>query len=306
MPCYYPLHAYRAKSKDVQKTEIAFRRLDSWRGQRLELPCGQCIGCRLEKARQWATRCVHEASLYEDNCFITLTYNDENLPKDGSLCLRDFQLFMKRLRKSSEKSIRYFHCGEYGEENTNRPHYHALLFNYDFSDKQPFSKRNGYQTYTSNTLSELWRKGHALTGSLTFESAGYVARYTLKKVTGKDSGDYYGVMQPPYATMSRRPGIGKGWFDKYSGDVYPIDRVIVNGVHTRPPRYYDNLLGKKDASTLAILKIKRENLNEKFVEDVVDGVTIQVSDSDGKRLVEKEKTKIGQIKLLNRHKDGVI
>lgn len=304
MPCYHPLHAFKAKSEDKQKTLITFKRSESWRGEKIELRCGQCIGCRLDRAKMWAVRCVHEASLYEDNCFVTLTYDDKNLPKNGSLCLRDFQLFMKKLRKKfKDRKISFFHCGEYGEW-FQRPHYHALLFNIDFKDKKPFSKKNGYWVYTSDTLSELWTKGFSLVGALSFETADYVARYSLKKITGEKAKDHYGVMAPEYATMSRRPGIGKKWFAKYSGDVYPVDRVIIDGRNTRPPRYYDDLLSRSDPSTLALLKIKREK-NERFVEDVYRGRVIRVSDSCDVRLIEKEKTKIGQVNLLSRHKDGV-
>lgn len=305
MPCYHPLHAFKGKSEDKQKTLVTFKRSDSWKGERIELPCGQCIGCRLERARMWAVRCVHEASLHEENCFITLTYDNEHLPENGSLCIRDFQLFMKKLRKSSEKKIRYFHCGEYGETFA-RPHYHALLFGYDFKDKKYFSERNGNVTYISNKLSELWEKGFTTVAGVSFESAGYVARYSLKKVSGKNSEDHYGIMQPEYCTMSRRPGIGRGWYSKYSGDVHTLDRVIINGVATRPPRYYDNILGKQDPSALALLKIEREK-NEKFVvTDRKNGRDIVESDSCDRRLVEKEKTKMSQIgTLISRHKDGV-
>lgn len=303
MPCYFPLHAYKGKSKDVQKTQVVFKRADSWKGERLELPCGQCIGCRLERARMWAVRCVHEASMYEDNCFITLTYDDDHLPENGSLCLRDWQLFMKRLRKQYGSGIRYFHCGEYGESFA-RPHYHALLFNHDFKDKKYFSERNGNRTYTSDELSSLWDKGFSTVAGVSFESAGYVARYSLKKVTGKRADEFYGPMAPEYATMSRRPGIGKKWFDTYRGDVYPVDRVVINGTNSRPPRFYDNLLSKVDPSTLALLKIKREG-NERFVTDIEGGKEIIVSDSSDRRLIEKEKTKQGQLRSLIRHKDGV-
>lgn len=305
MPCYHPLHAYRGKSKDVQKTLIAFKRSDSWRGERIELPCGQCIGCRLERARMWAVRCVHEASLYEKNCFITLTYDKKYLPENGSLCLEHFQKFMKRLRKRYGSGIRYFHCGEYGDENR-RPHYHALLFNHDFMDKTFFSERNGYKAYTSQELSELWQKGFTVVADVSFESAGYVARYSMKKITGEKAKVHYGDLHAEYATMSRRPGIGKNWYLKYAGDVYPNDRVIINGTHTRPPRYYDDLLGKADPSTLALIKIEREKDAQKYVQtDTINGKPIFESDSSDSRLIEKEKTKLGQISLLNRHKDGV-
>lgn len=302
MPCYFPLKAFKAKSKDPQKTAITFRRTESWKGIEISLPCGQCIGCRLERSRQWAVRCVHEASLYERNCFLTLTYDQVHLPSSGSLQLEDFQLFMKRLRKkygsSKENPIRFFHCGEYGE-NLGRPHYHALLFNHDFDDKKYFSERNGNKVWTSDQLSNLWPLGFSLIGEVTFESAAYVARYVMKKVTGDKSDIHYNGMKPEYITMSRRPGIGKGWYEKYKTDVYPHDRVVIRGVKTRPPRFYDDQLGKSDPSTLALLKINREN-NEKYVTDVYNGRVITESDSSARRLAVKCEVKIAEIKNLKR------
>lgn len=303
MACYFPLNAYKAKAKDPSKIEITFHRSKSWRGQEIRLPCGQCIGCRLERARQWAVRCVHEASLHEKNCFLTLTYNQENLPEGQSLCLDHFQKFMKRLRRKYGSGIRFFHCGEYGDE-LGRPHYHALLFNFDFDDKKYWSEKNGNKVYTSESLSTLWPYGFGVIGDVTFESAGYVARYALKKVTGASAPSYYGDKKPPYVTMSRRPGIGYEWFNKYRGDVYPLDRVIVRGVSGKAPRYYDGLLQKSDPALLAWLKIEREK-NEKFVGDVVNGKHIIVSDSSDRRLIVKNEYKESQIKTLSRHKDGV-
>lgn len=300
MPCYFPLRAYKGKSEDGCKIRVVFRRPESWRGESLSLPCGQCVGCRLERSRQWATRCVHEASLYEDNCFVTLTYDDEHLPKDGGLVLEDFQLFMKRLRKKYGKGVRYYHCGEYGEQ-FKRPHYHALLFNHDFRDKKFFSERNGNRVFTSDTLSGLWKKGFSVIGDVTFESAAYVARYVMKKVTGGPAKEFYGERRPEYSTMSRRPGIGKAWFDKYRGDVYPADRVIIRGAISRPPRFYDTQLGKVDASSLALLKIEREKNSWKFVEDYLsNGKRILVPDNCDSRLRVKEVVKRAQIATLRR------
>lgn len=303
MSCYFPLNAYKAKSNDSSKITIVFSRPQSWRGEVLKLPCGQCVGCRLERSRQWAVRCVHEASLYDKNCFLTLTYNQEHLPQDGSLHLDHFQLFMKRLRKKFGSGIRFFHCGEYGEKFV-RPHYHALLFNHDFDDKRFFSERNGNKIFTSDILSSLWTNGFSVIGDVTFDSAAYVARYVLKKVTGAAAVDHYGSRKPEYITMSRRPGIGKGWFDKFKSDVYPRDSVVVRGHVTRPPRFYDNLFQKIDPSTMALLKIDREK-NERFVTDVYNGLQIVESDSSSRRLFVKNEVKLAQIQSLNRHKDGV-
>jgi hypothetical protein len=305
MPCYSPLHAYKGKSNNAEKIKIVFRRPDSWRGERLDLPCGQCVGCRLERSRQWAVRCMHEASLYPDNSFITLTYSDENLPPRGSLLKSDFQDFMKRLRKSiAPKRVRYYHCGEYGEK-LKRPHYHALLFGHDFEDKKYFSGKADCSLYTSDSLSKLWPFGFSLSGSVSFESAAYVARYVMKKVTGDRSAEHYQGLLPEYTTMSRRPGIGQGWYAKFKTDVYPLDRIAVRGSLTRPPRFYDNLLAREDRSTLELLKINRQKLAVHYVTDVLsNGTVIRVSDQDSKRLLVKEEVKKAQIKNLVRPLEG--
>lgn len=307
MPCYYPIHAFKGKSNDSDKIKIVFKRTDSWRGVQIDLPCGRCTGCRLERARQWAVRCMHEASLYKDNCFITLTYNDSNLPKDNSLDKSHFQLFMKRLRKFSGPGIRYFHCGEYGDKYA-RPHYHALLFNFDFKDRKIYSQKKSYNYYVSETLDKLWNKGFALIGDVTFESASYVARYIMKKVVGDKAESHYQGRNPEYVTMSRGSkklgtgGIGKGWYDKYKSDVFPLDRVVVRGYASRPPRFYDNLLYREDRSTAELIKIQREKKNgSHFVTDVLsDGRVIFVSDSCDSRLRVKETVKLASINQLKR------
>lgn len=302
MPCYFPLHAYKGKSNEADKIKITFRRSDSWRGVKLDLPCGQCVGCRLERSRQWAVRCMHEASLHDDNSFITLTYDDEHLPADRSLHLEDFQLFMKRLRRSLHgKRVRFYHCGEYGED-LGRPHYHALLFGHDFADKKFFSSRGGNNVFVSATLSRLWPFGYSVIGAVTFDSAAYVARYVMKKVTGEKADDHYNGRRPEYVTMSRRPGIGRGWYDKYRFDVYPLDRVVVNGKETRPPRFYDRLLEKDDRSCLEQIKIKREEKSgNHYVDDVLsDGTKIRVSDTCGARLLVKEEVKRAELSTLRR------
>lgn len=281
---------------------IVWKRADSWRGERLELPCGQCVGCRLERSRQWAMRCVHEASLYEDNCFITLTYNNKNLPNGSTLVLEDFQLFMKRLRKkypTPKPGIRFYHCGEYGEE-TSRPHYHALLFNFDFPDKILYKSQESQRTYTSEILDKLWKKGNCLIGSVTFESAAYCARYVLKKITNKktrvdktgktwvSAADHYHGRKPEYTTMSRRPGIGKEWFDKYSAEVYPDDEIIVRGKQMRPPQFYDRILEKMSPEIHSEIKKMR---TKKALRYQTDDVGLRT----------KEIVKIASIRSLKRN-----
>ena len=157
MACYRPLRAYALRNAEG-KMQVSFKRKIGY--EPIWLPCGQCIGCRLERSRQWAMRCMHEAQMYDRNCFVTLTYDDEHLPPNGSLNKRDFQLFMKRLRKRYGSGIRYYQCGEYGEL-LGRPHHHAILFNFDFDDKVLWSVRDGVRLYRSASLEQLWPHGYS-------------------------------------------------------------------------------------------------------------------------------------------------
>ena len=260
MTCYHPLLAYKSEGKVVFNKPFAF-------AKGFNVPCGQCIGCRLNYSRQWAIRIVHEAQMHEENCFITLTFDQANLEKRSnplSLDVSEYQRFMKRLRKKFGSNIRFFHCGEYGDQNK-RPHYHAIIFGMDFKDKVLFSQRDGTKLYTSKVLSELWPYGFSTIGEVTFQSAAYVARYIMKKHKGEGAEDYYTrwcpetgegtPVEPEYCTMSRKPGIGKTWFEKYKTDVYPHDYIVINGHKVKPPRYYDSLLEEEE---LAQLKAKRQ------------------------------------------------
>lgn len=192
--------------------------------------------------------------MHEDNIFITLTYDNEHLREDKSLYYRDFQLFMKRLlvhadRKLDRFGIRFYMCGEYGEQ-FGRPHYHAIMFNYDLPDKKLWKAERGNPLYTSEILTDLWGMGHTSVGGVTFQSAAYVARYIMKKVTGDAAEDHYTwidqetgevhTRRPEFTNMSRRPGIGATWLEKYRRDVFPSDFVVVNGKKVSPPRFYTN------------------------------------------------------------------
>lgn len=265
MPCFKPLQAWRGRKPGPSgKVPVVFKQEDSC-GVSLELPCGQCIGCRLERSRQWAVRIMHEASLHEDNCFLTLTYSDEFVPVTGSLDKRHFQLFCKRLRKA-RGPFRFFHCGEYGDK-LGRPHYHACIFGLDFPDKEYFKLTDaGERIFRSDSLDAFWRLGHCSIGSLTFESAAYVSRYVMKKVTGDAADEHYMRMSdygevinmlPEYVTMSRRPGIAREWFQKFGNEVYPADEVISRGISCRPPRYYDNILEHSEPSVFDAIKRRR-------------------------------------------------
>lgn len=255
-------------------------------GAKQAMPCGRCVGCDLERSRQWAVRCMHEAQMHEDNCFVTLTYDGDHLPPGGSLDREAFPAFIKRLRSSRRwyddhtrqyiyPKIRYFHAGEYGDRN-GRPHYHACLFGVDFPDKYHWTTRGEFPVWRSPTLEKLWPLGQSEIGTVTFESAAYVARYILKKIRGKTEADQaafeaaYGYVdedgalafrEPEYATMSRRPGIGAEWLKRYVDDVYTHDELIMRGEKMRPPRYYDKLLATLDptrAEAVCFARARRE------------------------------------------------
>lgn len=222
----------------------------------LQLRCGRCIGCRRDKLYSWSLRSMHEAQMHDQNCFLTLTYSDANLPEDRSLKIEHWQKFAKRLRKK-HGPFRYLHCGEYGGQ-TLRPHYHALIFGLDFSEdsiQQP-GQRRGHEFRISASLTKLWKYGHHTIGPVNNTTARYVASYTIKKAMGltKDTandrvdsstGECWSV-KPEYATMSRNPGLGASWFEKYHSDVYPSNFVISDGKKATPPIFYDNLLKKQN------------------------------------------------------------
>jgi len=204
-----------------------------------QLPCGKCIECRLDYARQWAVRCVHEAQMHEKNSFITLTYDDEHLG-DGRLHYEDFQKFMKRLRKTQNDPIGVFVTGEYGEK-TKRPHWHAILFNWRPSDlKHKYTNDGGDQVFTSENLERLWPQGNSELGSVTFKSAGYCARYAAKKLVHgyDDSHEFH-----PISKKSSKHAIGKTWLEKYWQDVFLHGSLILSdGTSIGVPRYYEKWL----------------------------------------------------------------
>lgn len=231
----------------------------------MRVPCGQCIECRLRRSRDWAVRCMQEASLHEMNWFVTLTYADEYLPEGGSLDRRAFPLFMKRLRKEYG-SVRYFHAGEYGERN-GRPHYHALLFGLWLDDVRACGEsQSGYPVFEAEGLSALWPFGIVQLGGVSFESAQYVASYCVKKVSGPRAEAHYQrvdgqgcvhQLEPEYATMSRRPGIGFGWYKEFRGEVYRDDGVLARGHLVVPPRFYDKKEAELDEARMEVVKARR-------------------------------------------------
>ena len=240
---------------------MVFRYREGFRDLPTVVPCGQCLGCRLDWAGDWAARCEKEAKLHEANSFITLTYNDESLPISidprGTVVKRDFQLFMKRLRKQHGDKIRFFASGEYGDLNQ-RPHYHAILFGCAFDDLVPW-KGGRFPLYTSNKLATLWGQGFVTVGGVSYQSSSYVARYVLKKLRGLAEVSAYTQREAPFILMSRRPGIGSAWFDQFHTDVYPDGRLHVGeGKIRRAPRYFDDKFKVLDPKAHLKMKAKRK------------------------------------------------
>lgn len=227
----------------------------------MELPCGTCLGCKTARAAQWASRCDHEARQWENNIFVTLTYDDAHLPPEGHLDAKALTLFFKRLRKrrttrdkrlrsDQRGNIKYFACGEYGGLY-DRPHYHACLFNVGFADKY----RVGKDLFQSGLLAELWPNGRADFGEYTGGGANYIAQYTLKKQGKNNDHDADGVWRPaPFLRVSLKPAVGLAWLDKYKEDLQH-GYLVSNGHRTPIPRTYRERLKLSDpalAESIAI------------------------------------------------------
>lgn len=249
MPCYKPITAFQP----LEGGQISFREKKNHR--EIQIPCGMCIGCRLEKIDAWGFRCMAEASQHQHNQFVTLTYADEHLPVDECLKHRHWQLFAKKLRHKTGP-FRYFMVGEYGERH-NRPHYHALLFGLDLPDKRKCnSVYSNFDVYESKLLSDTWGKGFCTIGEVTMESARYCAGYMLKRYSAEVAEEKYKwvtrygemVQRPqPYGRMSLKPGIGSSWLNRYRTDVVNHGAVFDHQYRKPVPRYFRQLLEKIDA-----------------------------------------------------------
>lgn len=234
---------------------------------------------------------MHEAHGHERNSFLTLTYAEDPI----SLQKDHLQKFFKRGRKAGF-FFRYYACGEYGEE-LGRPHFHVCLFGEDFSDDRfAWAKRGGFQYWRSPSLEALWPFGHSEIGSLTFESAAYVARYVTKKISKngnelmledgllphytrmeEETGELHFV-EPEFAVMSRGGrsgkgkacGIGAGYFDAFCHEITRDDSVIVRGREAKPPRYYDLLFQRSNPDGFEAMKVQRRALAERHAWNSTD------------------------------------
>lgn len=348
MPCTEPKTAYELDIKENGKKRITFKKTPEHKVHKeIKLPCGQCISCKLGKAQEWATRAMHEKQTSGMSAFITLTYSPENLPDPPTVKKQAVQSFMKMLRKHltkrygqhiDRKSIKYLKtrcnfkykpnipikviaCGEYGKEKGHRPHYHLLIFGYDFPDKRFWKNSNSNEAiYRSAELETIWKKGFSTVQEVTHKSAAYTCRYTLKKQTDKQrlkeerktiyhhtnvdlqTGEIIDVdeyakqmkkigLEPEFLLMSK--GIGKDWYNKYKRDTKK-DYLVIDGKRQKIPRYYEK-----------IREIEEPELNEKIKEARVDRILQLEEKGELKvtRLLAKAKVKDAQCKQLKRGLD---
>lgn len=317
MPCYHPIVGYRSREgkNDSGAWPVVFNVASGYKDMEVVVPCGKCIGCRLERSKDWAGRCVQESKLWDFNYFITLTYDDWHLPANMSLRSKDLQDFWKRLRKAvfSENGlvrrvpefevvngkrtlvngVRYFACGEYGDRSC-RPHYHAICFNLEIPDLIPYKRSfDGSQLWVSNWLSALWGHGHVVIGAVTFETCAYVARYVTKKIYGLAAPEHYGDREPEFCRSSNRPGIGFGWFEQYCEEIPRLGSVLVNGVENRVPRYYLKKLEERDYEAYLTYKKKR---------DIIAKRKKDSPDKTQERLAKREELQKYRATLLRRDK----
>lgn len=296
----------------------------------LVIPCGQCIGCRLEYSRQWANRCMLELQYHDSAYFVTLTYNEEHVPRSyygdpasgealPSLTLRkrDCQLFMKRLRKKfSRDKIRFYMCGEYGP-TTFRPHYHAILFGLHLNDLVPFSRsEQGFMYYTSQSLQDVWSViekqdsatplanrvpiGHILVANVTWETCAYTARYVTKKLTGPQASFYEDFnIERPFVVMSNKPGIARQYYDDHP-DLYDYEYINIKtptgGRKFRPPKYFDKLFDLDQPEASAALKETRRKMAEQSQKAKLSQTTMSYLEL----LQVEEHAKLDAIKSLDR------
>lgn len=250
MACFHPLEAWRVpgERKLVFSPSVKQRQA----GERLNVPCGQCFGCRVDHAASNALRMQHELRYHDRASFVTLTYSDAELPALGDLVYADIQAAYHRIRKALGP-FRHYTAGEYGER-TGRAHWHAAIFGIAFERGDPRGKSEaGAICYDSPQLEKLWGKGRVTVGDLTPESMSYVARYVQKKLNGPAAEDAYTVVdedgvilgqrRAPFARSSNRPGIGARFVEEYAADLLVKGCVVMRGGLEAPlPAYYERLL----------------------------------------------------------------
>lgn len=223
--------------------------------ENMYVPCGRCTACRIARTRDWTVRMLHEIESWPFSVFVTLTYDDNNLPGDNSLIKSEFQLWIKRLRRMLKgNKIKYYGCGEYGEKH-GRPHYHAIIYGLSVEDKPLFL--------------ETWNKGFVYVGNVSYNSARYVAGYIQKKYNGPMAKKVYGNRQVPFQLQSQ--GIGKEYALKNATRLRKELCVSVRGVKLGLPRYYKKVL---DLDSEPFERMQRMHDNDLRVHYIQKGIPV--------------------------------
>lgn len=329
MSCFHPLHALKSDGQVTLAGKPVYHVLKMtdplWDSPDcVRLPCGKCVGCRLEYSRQWANRCMLELGYHDSAYFVTLTYDDYHVPRSYyadpstgeampslTLCKKDWQDFMKRLRYYFPNDrLRFYMCGEYGPQ-TQRPHMHAIIFGLHLTDLVPYAKSaQGYQYYTSESLQRAWSVrstiedlfgqesvtplapiGYVVVGEVTWETCAYTARYIMKKLNGPEAKFYSDFnLEPPFVLMSRKPGIGRQYYDDHP-DLYQYEYINIStptgGRKFRPPRYFDKLYDIDHPEELAQIKEIRRRQAE-----AAQAYKLQSSDLKDWQLAELEERRL--------------
>lgn len=287
--CLYPLKAIHVGDnvqvvnprKSLDSTFCKTPYIDQETGEVSEwfdIPCGRCLGCRLDYSKSWSERILLECESWKYNWFLTLTYDDDHLVFDKSehnptLVKRHFQCFMKALRQYLDRkgleSVRFYGCGEYGDESL-RPHYHIIVFNLPLDDLVYYGdSKMGYPLYMSECLTNLWHRGNVYVAEVSAQSAAYVARYTQKKAENGIDKDFYknlGIAEE-FVLMSRRPGIGAYYFFDNADELLRTDKIYLpGGKVSKVPKYFLGLAEKTmdfdDSLLKSRRKVKAEALQE--------------------------------------------
>lgn len=334
MPCYHPLKAFVLGEKDGKRllkvtsydvdhlersgegfaccTHPAYGRPGDVT-EFIEIPCGKCSGCRLQRSREWANRCMLELEYHKSSYFVTLTYDEAHVPihyysdpetgealPSMSLVKRDFQLFMKRLRKKFGEGIRFFASGEYGSQ-TFRPHYHAIIFGLELDDLVPYKRSaQGFQYFNSASLQEVWPNGFAVVAPVTWETCAYTARYVMKKLTGSEAEFYENFnIVPEFSLMSRKPGIARQYYEDHP-DLYEHEFINIStekgGRKFRPPKYYDKLFDLDCPEESAKLKAVRQKMAAEAQKAKLQKTTLSYLE----QLAVEERNQLARIKSLKR------
>lgn len=257
MVCFYPKKGWFDETENKFTTN---RHKIKGSYHPITIKCQECIGCRNDYSREWGIRNMLESYYHVEKMFITLTYNNSNLPKNNSLVKKDLQNFIKTLRekldRESKIKIKYFGAGEYGEK-TQRPHYHVLIFGYKFKDLKFLKKtQSGNKIFRSPTLEKLWRKGISSIGKVTEESCMYVSQYSMKKLNSKNK--KYETRLPEFTLMSTREAIGLKWLLN-NWEKMIEDGCIKNKGYTYPiPRYFMKQIKLKSDSLYIQIKNERK------------------------------------------------